>query len=167
MYRALANLGYRILFIHALLPNPYQKMMNVISRYLLFNSLCWSQFVCYSVIFETLVRNKKYILHILTRTIPRMLFNNEMLLLIYQDALSFRRVPYFWSSFLKNYQKNLSVILSITTDRSDRELNRLNVHRDLEETDSITIVFSPPHKQSPAACGISKSLDYFHNCCLA
>ena len=30
MYRVKANLGYRILFIHALLPNSYQKMMNVL-----------------------------------------------------------------------------------------------------------------------------------------
>ena len=96
-----------------------------------------------------------------------MLFNNEMFLFIHQDApsrgVSARTVLISEADSLNNF----SGILGITTDRSDRGLNGLNVHRDLEETDSITIVFSPPHKQSPAACGISKSFDYFYDCCLA
>lgn len=137
-------------------------MCRQICRLLLFSSLCWSQFVCNCQFFriQNLGSKRKINLkHINSNNSSNAIQQRNIKTLLRFDACR--------TDFLADSLNNFSVILGITTDRSDRELNGLNVHRDLEETDSITIVFSPPHKQSPAACGISKSFDYFYDCCLA
>ena len=63
MYSVKANLGYRFLFIDALLPNSYQKKMNVlcVAKYAdifcLVHSVGRNLFVS-SFVFKTLVRNE-------------------------------------------------------------------------------------------------------------
>lgn len=64
MYSVKANLRYRVLFIQALLPSSYQKMMNVLCVTIYSDSFCFVKsvgrnlFVIMSYVFGTFFRNE-------------------------------------------------------------------------------------------------------------